>query len=357
MYADDINLLCCPVTAEPLELSNSVVDEDGEIISGELRSVPSGNLYPIRNGIPRFVELTSYNSSWDYKWTEIDQGKGLNYKTLDKNDVAYRTHDLFDRNDHNGRAYRHAEGKLALDAGCGVGQCTIKLLLEHGPAKVVSLDLTRGVDMFRKIMLERYPQFRRRILMVQSSIFQMPFRDETFDYAFSMGVMQHTGDTRKALTQVAKALKVGGEINFWIYGAVSVHIDNAETGRKVPMTLGGFVPYFFFYLWAMFQIRMFRKLPHRFAVIVIKMFSSDLWYRLCSLPVVGLLFRGVFATVMHPDRDYRYINNYDGWCNSWAETWTEPEIFPTVRECNIVILGICEWEIGIWGEKKLGFYH
>ena len=32
----------------------------------------------------------------------------------------------------------------ALDAGCGVGQYTIKLLQDFAPAKVVSLDLTRG---------------------------------------------------------------------------------------------------------------------------------------------------------------------------------------------------------------------
>ena len=54
MYLDDLNLLCCPVTAEPLELIDAVTDLDGEVVLGELRSVPSGKLYPIRNGIPRF---------------------------------------------------------------------------------------------------------------------------------------------------------------------------------------------------------------------------------------------------------------------------------------------------------------
>jgi ubiquinone/menaquinone biosynthesis C-methylase UbiE/uncharacterized protein YbaR (Trm112 family) len=356
LYSEDLALLCCPLTFEPLELVDPVADADGEIIAGNLCSVLSGNLYPIRNGIPRFVEQSAYNESWDYKWTSIDQGKGLNYKTLDKNDKAYRIHDLFDRNNHGGRAYRHAEGRLALDAGCGVGQCTIKLLREHGPAKIVAMDLTRGVDIFRKIMLERYPEYRRRILIVQANVFQMPFRDETFDHILSLGVLQHTGDTRKAIRQVARLLKAGGEINFWIYSAVSVHIDNVESGREVSMTLGRFVPYFGFYIWSMFQIRIFRKLPHRVAVTIIKIFSSEPWYRLCRLPVVGYLFRAFFATVMHPDRDYRYINNYDGWCNSWAETWTESEIFPTLVQSNIVIRGISEWQTGIWGEKKIGFY-
>jgi hypothetical protein len=111
-----------------------------------------------------------------------------------------------------------------------------------------------------------------------------------------------------------------------------------------------------YYSWAMFQVRMFRRLPRSVATIIIRMFSSEAWYRLCRLPVVGYLFRAVFGTVMHPDRDYRYINNFDGWCNRWAETWTESELFPTLAESNIAVHGISEWQIGFWGEKQLGFY-
>jgi SAM-dependent methyltransferase len=356
MYADDLNLLCCPVTAEPLELVDAVMDTDGEIIDGSLRSVPSGKTYLIRNGIPRFVQSSNYNSSWDYKWTVIDRGKGLNYRILDKADPAYRIHDLFDRNDHGGKAFQHAEGRLALDLGCGVGQYTIKLLQAAKPSKVVSVDLTGGVDIFRKIMLERFPEYRRRILIVQASVFQMPFPGETFDYAFSFGVLMHTGDTREAVGKVARVLKVGGQINFWVYGAISVHIDNEEKGRERLMTLGRFVPYWFLYAWSMSQIRLFRRLPHGVAVGAIRLFSSDAWYRLCSIPALGHFFRAIFRTVMHPDRDYRCINNYDGWCNSWAETWTEGELFSTLAESNIVILGVSKWQTGIWGVKQLGFY-
>ena len=356
MYLEDLSLLCCPLTSEPLEFADTVSDESGEIMSGQLVSAPSGNRYDIRNGIPRFVEPSTYNSSWDYKWTVIDRGKGLNYRILDKNDRAYRIHDLFDRNGHNGTAFQHAAGRLALDVGCGVGQYTIKLLQDVGPARVVSVDLTGGVDIFRKIMLERYPEYRRRILIVQANAFEMPFRDETFDYAFSLGVLMHTGDTRRAIRSVARTVKVGGEVNVWVYGAVPVHIDNEEVGRVVPMTLFRFVPYWCLYVLAMTQIRLFRRLPHCVAVAILKIVSSDVWYSLCRLPVAGYGFRAIFGTVMHPDRDYRYINNYDGWCNTWAETWTECELFPTLVDSNIVIRGICDWQTGIWGEKIFGFY-
>jgi len=355
MYSDDVELLRCPATGERLELVDYVADADGEVITGKLRSV-SGRIYPIRNGIPRFVEPSTYNMTWDYKWTQIDQGKGLNYRILNKADRAYAIHDLFDRNSHGDHAFRRAAGSIVLDAGCGVGQYSIRLLQEIGPAKVVSLDLTGAVDLFRKIMLERFPEFRRRLLIVQASVFELPFRDDTFDYAFSLGVLHHTGDTRKAVRQVARVVKDGGEFNLWVYGAVPVHIDNAEVGRQVKTTLGRFIPLGAYYVLVMFQIRLFRRMPHWLVVSVIKCFSSDVWYRLCRIPIAGYLFKVIFPTVMHPDRDYRYINNYDGWCNTWAETWTEGELFPTLVESDMVVRGISGWQTGLWCEKRRGFY-
>jgi SAM-dependent methyltransferase/uncharacterized protein YbaR (Trm112 family) len=356
MYSEDIDLLRCPATGERFELIDTTTDAEGEVLTGTLRSVPSGKAYAIRNGIPRFVTPGPYNATWEYKWTHIDKGRGLNYRILDKSDRAYTIHDLFDRNGYNGRGFCSSAGKLALDVGCGVGQYSIKLLQEAEPARVVSVDLTGAVDIFRKIVLERFPEFRRRILIVQASAFELPFAEGTFDYVFSLGVLHHTGDTRKAIGQVARAVKEGGELNFWVYGAVPVHVDNAEEGRSVGMTLAKFIARGAFYAWAMFQIRMFRMLPHRVAVAVIKAFSSELWYRLCCIPIAGYLFRALFATVMHPDHDYRYINNYDGWCNTWAETWTESELFPTVAASNMVICGISEWQTGLWCRKVTGFY-
>lgn len=357
MYSEDLHLLCCPASHAALVISR--VDEtapDGEILRGELRADGPGHTYPIENGIPRFVANTGYNRSWDYKWTRIDQGRGLNYRILDKQDPAYRIHDIFDRNAHGGMAFEHARARLALDIGCGVGQYTIKLLKEIGPSKVVSMDLTGGVDLFRAILFERFPEYRRRVLLVQASVFDMPFCDESFDYVFSLGVLMHTGDTRQAIAQAARVVKDRGQMNIWVYCPLSIHLDVNETGRKVPMTLWRALPYWFMYAWAMLQIRLFRHLPHATVVAILKGFSSEPWYRLCRLPVLGLVFRAIFGTVMHPDRDYRYINNYDGWCNNWADTWSENELFPTLREEDIVIRGISDWPTGIWGEKIKDFY-
>lgn len=357
MYAEEINYLCCPLTKERLRIEEiSVQEADGEILEGKLASILSGNIYQIINGIPRFVKDKEYNKTWDYKWTAIDAGKGLNYRVADKNDPAYEIHDIFDRNNYGGQAYLPVKGKVVLDIGCGVGQNSWRILKEFAPEKVIAMDLTGGVDIFRKIMLERFPEFKGKLLLIQASVFEMPFKEETFDYVMSLGVLHHTGNTRQAIKNAAGVVKENGYLNFWVYAPELVHIDIREKGRSGVRTLVSFIPYQLYYIWVMFQINLFRRLPHSIVVAILRIFSSNLWYRICALPYIGFAARTFFGTVMHQDQDYRLINNYDGWCNTWAETWAEQELFPTLKEANIVIKGISEWRTGFWGIKNKSFY-
>ena len=361
MYQEDLKYLCCPKTGEDLELSSiEESDIDGEIISGILKSVSSGNEYPISNGIPRFIFDMDYNKTWDYKWTQIDKGKGINFKIADKNSPAYLMHDIFDRNDHNGKAFLHAKDKVVLDLGCGVGQYTLRMLQDYQPLKVVSMDLTRGVDIMRKVFLERFPQYKQQLLLVQANVFAMPFRKETFDYVFSLGVLHHTGNTIEAIRKASHVVKYGGQLNFWIYASEPIPYSVGEPNRKVDIQIDrslikGYIQFRIIYKW----INSFRKMPHEKAVKIVKYFSSDFWYRLCyvkNIFLISALARFIFSPVGAPDFDYRFINNYDGWINTWDETWNEHEIFPVLEECDIAILGISNWRLGFWGTKKRGFY-
>lgn len=357
MYEEDLGLLCCPESFEPLEIAEIATREvDGEIIEGCLLSRLSGHRYPIQNGIPRFVQDHTYNRTWDFKWSVIDGGKGLNYKIIDKADRAYLIHDLFDRNSHQGKAYEHVRQGVVLDIGCGVGQYSCRLATEFQPYKVVSMDLTGGVDVFRKIMLERFPQLKRTILMVQASVFAMPFRDQAFDYVFSLGVLMHTGDTLGAIRQATRVLKFGGEINIWIYAAMIVHNGQTEAGIGRRLDIWNCLPQFVLQTKNQLQIKIFRLLPHWLSYAIIRAFSSDLWYWVCRIPLIRYPAMFLFGTVSHPDRDYRLINNYDGWINTWSTNWGESEIFPVLRESRIAVKGISDWRVGIWGVKLKDFY-
>ncbi len=51
-----LEILCCPLDKEPLELEDAEYDEAGEeIVSGTLVCVACGERYPIEDGIPNLL--------------------------------------------------------------------------------------------------------------------------------------------------------------------------------------------------------------------------------------------------------------------------------------------------------------
>ena len=321
--------------------------EDGEILEATLVST-DGTQYVVRNGIPRFTADTRYNSSWDYKWTSLDGGAGHNYRILDREDPAYGMHDLFDRNAHGGRAHERARGGTALDLGCGVGQYSVRLLREHEPARMVSMDLTRGVDVFRGIVAERYPELRRRLMLVQGSALSPPLRSGAFDYVFSLGVLMHTGDTRLALGRAVELLRPQGHLNVWLYASETLPSQAREPGRRVPVTPLSLLPLQIRTTIVQFWLALFRRLTTPQRMRLVRAFSGPIWYRMSTLRWVRVMPRWIFPTVEHPNEGYRVINNYDGYVNDWSDSWSEHEILPILLDAGIVVLGLSDWRLGVW---------
>lgn len=358
MFLDDIKLLnCIRCKNSELNILDNFLKMGDEIENGYLKCNKCSEVYVIKNGIPRFVDKEVLeNPSWDFKWTQIDQGKCLNYKILDKNDPAYKIHDIFDRNSHEGKAFRFANGKLVLDIGCGVGQYSLKIAMEYSPAKVVSLDLTGGVDIARAYIKQNYPEIYKKMLFVQASVFNMPFKNESFDYIFSLGVLHHTGDTILAIQSAIDKLKNGGEINIWIYAASLVYTDTREKGREDKDDLIHLIRLIHNRIVYRSWYWLFSKLGNKGSLRVLRFFASDFWYSVCKIKYLNILPRAIMSVPKHPDKDYRLINLFDGFVNKWAENWSEPEIFEVLKANSIVIKGISKWRLGFWGKKMKGFY-
>ncbi|RLJ68007.1 class I SAM-dependent methyltransferase [Sulfurisoma sediminicola] len=357
MYTEDVSLLVCPRTGNSLEIAEIAKSaSDGELLEATLRTSDGTHTYAVRNGIPRFVDDIGYNPTWDFKWRVLDGGRGLNYRIIDKSDPAYQIHDLFDRNAHGGGAYEHGRGGVALDVGCGVGQYSVRLLQDYGPSKLISFDLTGGVDVFRKVVEERYPELKRRLLIVQADIFAMPFKKESFDLVFSLGVLMHTGDTRRAVGNILDLVKPQGHVNFWIYGSEPVAYAVSEPSRGFVLNMRTITEIQTRFRRVQWWIRLFRnRLPHAWTVNILRFMSSDFMYRLVKRPRWRWLYQW-FPTVDHPDAAYRLINNYDGYVNKWSDSWSEGEIFPLLRDRGFVIRGLSEWRLGFWCSKDPGFY-
>jgi len=94
------------------------------------------------------------------------------------------------------------KGKKVLEAMCGSGQTTAALL--NKGAQVTGLDISKqAVNSYQK----KWPGIKT----VQSSIFQTPFEDNSFDAVTVVGGLHHLHpDMKKGIDEIHRILKVGG---------------------------------------------------------------------------------------------------------------------------------------------------
>jgi SAM-dependent methyltransferase len=101
-------------------------------------------------------------------------------------------------------------GALVLDAGCGMGRY-LRVAAESG-ARVVGMDLSGAVEAARALTADL-----PGVSLVRGDLLRPPLREGSFDQIYSIGVLDHTPDPRRAFLQVARLLKPGGRIAIWIY--------------------------------------------------------------------------------------------------------------------------------------------
>lgn len=202
MKPEAVDLLRSPNSGSRLEISRISEEEHGEIKTGELRAIESGEVYPIRNFIPRFVPNEAYAASFGEQWnhyrrTQLDRFNGL---TLSRerffNDTGWTPEEL--------------DGQRILEAGCGAGRFT-QILLDAG-AEVYSIDYSTAVD---ACWANNGPH--PSLFLAQGDLYEMPFERGFFDKVFCYGVLQHTPDVKGAFMNLPQFLKAGGGIAVDVY--------------------------------------------------------------------------------------------------------------------------------------------
>jgi ubiquinone/menaquinone biosynthesis C-methylase UbiE len=99
--------------------------------------------------------------------------------------------------------------KLVLDAGCGGGRYT-NAILTLGAKKVVGVDYGKqGLSIARK----NYKQ--KRLFFKKENVLKLSFKDNSFDIVFSNGVLHHTENFKKGISELVRVCKNGGQI--WLY--------------------------------------------------------------------------------------------------------------------------------------------
>jgi SAM-dependent methyltransferase len=187
MNPDLISLLQCPKCRGTLEV-------DGGPPRG-LACRSCGGAYPIVGGVPRLAG-ESYAASFGRQWNRYDVARPEEDEATFRVKTGVDPRDLADR--------------LVLDAGCGGGRYA-RLLGRHG-ARVVGVDLSAAVEKAAELCAE-LPD----VAIVQADLLDLPVAEGAFDLVYSIGVLHHTPDPRRAFARIARRVKPGGRLAVWLY--------------------------------------------------------------------------------------------------------------------------------------------
>ena len=192
-----ISCLSCPSCKHRLNNSGS-----------ELTCPNCSKGFPVVGEIPRFVPKENYAESFGLQWnrfanTQIDSKVGTN-----RSEIRFREETLWDERD--------LKGKLVLDAGCGSGRFS-EIALKLG-ASLIAVDYSSAVEASKQNLSAPDK------LIVQGDLAALPILDQTFDFIYCIGVLQHTSEPARIVKELLRCLKVGGEITLTFYENSSWHV-------------------------------------------------------------------------------------------------------------------------------------
>jgi SAM-dependent methyltransferase len=153
-------------------------------------------------GIPRFVPAENYAANFGFQWNRFRRTQLDSYSGLPVSRKRFL--------EQTGWTQADLEGKLVLDAGCGAGRFS-EIALSLG-AEVVAIDYSSAIDACASNLGDN-----PRLHLAQADIYALPFAPETFDFIYSLGVLQHTPDVKKALCSLPPFLKYGGKLTVDLY--------------------------------------------------------------------------------------------------------------------------------------------
>ena len=117
--------------------------------------------------------------------------------------IAKEYFDILDENIVNKNTY-------AIDIGCGTGRWT-KFLTEKA-GFIEAIDPSNAIYAADKLLSKI-----ENVRLSKASTETIPFDDETFDLALSIGVLHHIPDTQQAMKDCVKKVKKGGYFYCYLY--------------------------------------------------------------------------------------------------------------------------------------------
>jgi SAM-dependent methyltransferase/uncharacterized protein YbaR (Trm112 family) len=187
--------------------------QDDWIVSGEL--VPAHDptvRYPVKGGIPRLLPPAAVEEdsraavsartqeSFGYEWEHF------NHMLPEYDDVARAYFRLVPRDT--------LAGAVVLDAGCGMGRWA-RYVGEQGVHRLYALDFSRAIESAAVTLVGQDETH-----CIQADLRYLPFRPETFDFIYSLGVLHHLDDPDAGMRSLVGRLKPDGSLLIYLYYAL-----------------------------------------------------------------------------------------------------------------------------------------
>ena len=313
MRYEMLDLLACPVCRENLSLE-VIAENCGEIEAGQLRCRQCDSSYPIVRGIPRFVSDDAYAASFSYEWT-------VHARTQVDNERSQESAVTF--TEKTGLTEADVKGKTVLEVGCGAGRfCDV---VARWGGRVVGIDLSYAVESARANLLGyAIPG------IAQADVFSLPFRDGVFDIVFSIGVLHHTPDARRAFLQLPRLVAPAGCLAVWVYSAHSS------------------LSYKFSDLWRKATVRMPKRLLYTLCHVAVPL------YWVYRVPLLGKVLKILLPFSPHPNWRWRILDTFDWYSPTYQSKHTYPEVAAWYREAGFQNIELRSYPVAVVGCKPEG---
>jgi SAM-dependent methyltransferase len=262
-----LSLVRCPKCRSAVELR----DDSALVCPG------CGSIYPIVDKVPRLAG-EGYSASFGRQWNRYD------VQRPEEDESIFLT--------KTGVAPADLNGLRILDAGCGGGRYSA-VAGRHG-GQVIGVDLSSAVEKAASLC-EDLPN----VAILQGDLLNVPVAEGAFDLVFSIGVLHHTPDARRAFAQIARRVKPRGRLSVWLYRKNTVPQEVLNSGLRAATT----------------------RLPPR----ILEPLCAGLGVA-GGLPVVNRLFNKVANFSNHPDWTLRVCDNFDWYAPKYQSHHTVDEL-------------------------------
>jgi SAM-dependent methyltransferase len=312
MKTTALDVFVCPACRGSLDLRIRA-KLGAEILEGRLICGDCRASYAITGGVPRFVPDDAYAESFGYQWhwfrtVQLDSmAGGSRSGEMLRGTTGWRDDEYHDRR--------------LLDAGVGAGRFAEQAAAKG--AEVFGIDLTPAVDAAYRNIGDR-----ANVHLAQADIFSPPFRADTFDLAYSIGVLHHTPDPRAAFASLAPAIRPGGKFAVYLYARYGSSHRASDALRVVTTRLPLQV------MWALSAT------------------AIPLYY-LYRMPVVGKLASLAAPISMEPNWRWRWLDTFDWYTPKYQWKFLYPEVFRWFCDNGFEDVALFDGPIRMCGQKRI----